>query len=86
MIWLDKHCGERREHKREGLDAAELHLASAGRENDQTIAQGKDATCTNTVAHIQTPLNLKFTGFMFQYKQLPNMNKTAVNLQGKAKG
>lgn len=40
----------------------------------------------NIVAHIQTPVNLKFTGFMFQYKQLPNMSEIDVNLQGKAKG
>lgn len=31
----------------EGLDAAELHLASAGSESHQTVPRDKDATCMN---------------------------------------
>lgn len=44
MIWHNKHCGKR---QGEGLDAAELHLASAGSESDQTVPRDKDATCMN---------------------------------------
>lgn len=47
MIWHNKHSGKRQEVQGEGLDAAELHLASAGSGTDQTVPWDKDATCTN---------------------------------------